>query len=399
MNDPQEILSSIDEIFLSESFGNAMQARLPWGGKIKDEGIDSLFSWDLLNDFLFFHRVQNDRLRLSVHHDFAVPNKKVFAQTKDGLGRPSEKLHVHKLHEALDEGATAVLEAINESFHHLNTLVEDIYRHFSARSTVNAYFSFGNESGFGPHNDDHDVIVVQLDGRKKWTFFSDGKSDYASAYDLKNPNKNNISFSRILARGDMIYLPKGVWHDVSAIGEPSLHVTIGMLYPSIAEFIKWLLESDKYGVPYMDIRPFSYSPENHIEHVFRFLEGKCTNKKINEFLASYHSRIRMHRIRPDVLNRSRVNDDDILLRVPSVVISSEKDQNDGKRLIRTLGDNFYLDSIEVKILACFDKKKYLNISEIESMINIRKSKKDMHSILSNLIEQGLLTKSIKHALK
>gem|GEM_PF-4659743 len=200
-------------------------------------------------------------------------------------------------------------------------------------------------------------------------------------------------------RGDMIYLPKGVWHDVSAIGDPSLHVTIGMLYPSVAEFIKWLLESGKYGVPYMDIRPFNYSPANYIKHILCFLESECKNEKMNEFLANYHSKIRMHRIRPDILKKYKVNNDDILLRVPSVIISSGKDQADGTRLIQTLDGNFYLDSVEIKALSCFDKKKYLKINEIESMINIKNSKKDMHSILSGLIKKGLLTKSIKHALK
>jgi ribosomal protein L16 Arg81 hydroxylase len=41
----------------------------------------------------------------------------------------------------------------------------------SARLTANAYISFGDMSGFGVHNDDHDVLVVQIDGRKKWRFF------------------------------------------------------------------------------------------------------------------------------------------------------------------------------------------------------------------------------------
>jgi len=74
MNNLQKTFSSVDEIFSSQSLHVAMRSRLPWSGRLADEGVDRIFSWDLLDEFLFFHRVQNDRLRLSFHHDFAGPN-------------------------------------------------------------------------------------------------------------------------------------------------------------------------------------------------------------------------------------------------------------------------------------------------------------------------------------
>ncbi len=46
-----------------------------------------------------------------------------------------------------------------------------------------------------------------------------------------------------MAPGDVLYLPRGVMHEamVQAGGEPSLHVTVGMLEPGLGEMLRHLL--------------------------------------------------------------------------------------------------------------------------------------------------------------
>jgi ribosomal protein L16 Arg81 hydroxylase len=48
-----------------------------------------------------------------------------------------------------------------------------------------------------------------------------------------------------LKAGSVLYLPRGWWHRVTPVNEPSLHLTIGVLRPTNADFLGWLLNVAK----------------------------------------------------------------------------------------------------------------------------------------------------------
>ena len=107
---------------------------------------------------------------MSTCSEHAKVNRRAFHSVKDSLGRNTDYLIVSELHKLMREGVTAVLEAVNELSPTVCGLTERVACELGARSTANAYMSFGNISGFGVHNDDHDVIILQLDGCKEWRF-------------------------------------------------------------------------------------------------------------------------------------------------------------------------------------------------------------------------------------
>jgi hypothetical protein len=153
--------------------------------KFAPDEVGMLFSWDALNYCLSCNRITNDRLRLSTELEHELVNRRAFRPVKDRFGRRTEQLVISELHRLMQEGVTAVLEAVNELAAQVDRFVEILAGTLGARSTANAYISFGSTSGFGRHNDDHDVIVVQIDGMKKWKFFqSPGGNGKASVADV-----------------------------------------------------------------------------------------------------------------------------------------------------------------------------------------------------------------------
>src|SRR5437867_2560904 len=83
--------------------------------------------------------------------------------------------------------------------------------------STSSYFSFGSASGFGPHNDDHDVIVIQFHGRKYWHFFRTATStEKATVQDLVAPTTRDRGQTILLTEGEVMFVPKGTWHDVVA---------------------------------------------------------------------------------------------------------------------------------------------------------------------------------------
>lgn len=85
---------------------------------------------------------------------------------KDRFGCPTDYLVISELQKLMREGVTAVLEAVNELSVSVSDLTEVLSGELGAQSTANAYVSFRDTSGFGAHNDDHDVVVLRIDGEK-----------------------------------------------------------------------------------------------------------------------------------------------------------------------------------------------------------------------------------------
>ncbi|MEU9126140.1 cupin domain-containing protein [Streptomyces sp. NPDC048506] len=75
-----------------------------------------------------------------------------------------------------------------------------------------AYASQAGDTSLGPHNDDWDGVIVQVEGEKQWRVWTDPH----------NGPKEVVS--RV---GDVLALPRGVRHDVSTPGR-SLHLAFAV---------------------------------------------------------------------------------------------------------------------------------------------------------------------------
>ncbi len=106
-------------------------------------------------------------------------------------------------------GATLVLQALHRTSLPLMELCRALERATSHPVQANAYLSPGGTPGLGRHRDDHDVLVLQVEGSKGWDVDGLGPFD--------------------LAAGDVLYLPGGTEHAATATAGPSLHITIGFL--------------------------------------------------------------------------------------------------------------------------------------------------------------------------
>lgn len=106
----------------------------------------------------------------------------------------------------------------------------------------NAYMSIGGRGTFGKHWDTHDVFAVQLLGRKRWQVF-------APTFPLPLPHQTSQLASRealgppvldcVLEAGDMLYVPRGWWHQAIPLDEGSFHVSVGTYAATIHDFFMW----------------------------------------------------------------------------------------------------------------------------------------------------------------
>jgi bifunctional lysine-specific demethylase and histidyl-hydroxylase NO66 len=133
------------------------------------------------------------------------------------------------------DGATLVLQGLHRLWPPLIEFAGRLASELAAPVGVNAYLTPAGNRGFATHYDTHDVFVLQVRGRKRWRVHAPvlvdplerqvwgGRADEVGAVSESLPVLDTV-----LEPGDSLYLPRGWLHAAEALGEPSLHLTLGV---------------------------------------------------------------------------------------------------------------------------------------------------------------------------
>jgi lysine-specific demethylase/histidyl-hydroxylase NO66 len=132
---------------------------------------------------------------------------------------------------AVGEGATLVLQSLHRHWPPLAELCRSLERATSHPCQANAYLTPAGAAGLGRHHDEHEVLVLQLEGRKAWDVDGLGPLE--------------------LVPGDVLYLPAGTRHEARAQEGPSLHLTIGIVAVTTGAVVRRALArfDGQHGVP------------------------------------------------------------------------------------------------------------------------------------------------------
>ncbi|MFI1254129.1 cupin domain-containing protein [Streptomyces netropsis] len=209
-----------------------------------DGAFDSLLSWDALNTILATHRLSPPRLRLSADGD-ALPPERYAIPVTNRRGSSWHRILPADLHARLAEGASLVLDSAEEIHPPITAAAQSLERFVRTSVQVNAYASWTPTEGFGTHWDDHDVVVAQIDGAKRWRLYGPTRTspDWRDVEFPPEPTGDPVE-EVVLTSGDLLYLPRGCWHAVTADqGAPSLHLSFGLTGPRTgADLLGWLVD-------------------------------------------------------------------------------------------------------------------------------------------------------------
>jgi ribosomal protein L16 Arg81 hydroxylase len=167
----------------------------------------------------------------------------VFKERRTRRGRVLQDLDPAAMNEKLRDGATLVLDAANELSPPLQRLCAGLSGELIASCQANLYACWGCSQGFDVHWDDHDLFVVQVQGRKRWAFYGFTREHPSYRDRHAEHRKPEAPIEEIvLEPGDMLYLPRGYWHAAVGTGEPTLHLTIGVTRKTGSDFLHWLAD-------------------------------------------------------------------------------------------------------------------------------------------------------------
>jgi ribosomal protein L16 Arg81 hydroxylase len=231
---------TIDFKISADSFKTEYQERLPFIMKGALE--TSMVKWSDINDVIARCDVQSENFRLSFP-DGNVSKEK-YVKSYFHVGDMRRALHKPALYDFMRKGATLVANHIyNEPV--VNDYAKDIAQ-FTGRQTVTSlYVAFGETDSYRAHWDSRDVFAVQLKGRKRWIVYPPSfdaplymhQSKYLE-HDHPCPEQPYLDF--ILEEGDVFYIPRGWWHNVTPLGEPTVHLAIGTFPAFATDYVRWI---------------------------------------------------------------------------------------------------------------------------------------------------------------
>ena len=201
-----------------------------------------LVPWAELDRVLRQHRLEFPRLRLALDGEVVPAHEytEMVSTRRTGL---VPRLRSGQFAEKLRAGATLVLDSVQEMFDPVGELAARLEHDLRERVQVNLYAGWGKTHGFDVHWDDHDALIVQLSGRKRWRMHGVTRpAPLQRDVELPPRPEGEPADDFLLGDGDVLYLPRGQWHDVSAIGEESLHLTIGFNRATGVDLVAWLAD-------------------------------------------------------------------------------------------------------------------------------------------------------------
>ena len=137
----------------------------------------------------------------------------------------------------LDHGASLVLNDIDMAAPGLAgvaTVAQALEEALESKVQANLYSSPRERQAFASHYDTHDVFAVHVEGEKLWRIY-EGRIDNPVEHPtfksqtraFHEQAKGKVALEVVMKPGDLLYLPRGQYHDAVALSERTIHIAFG----------------------------------------------------------------------------------------------------------------------------------------------------------------------------
>ena len=203
-----------------------------------------LLDWSRANALLGMRGYWTDtRLKL-VLNTAPIPRER-YCDLTSTIGEWQWLANPAKVRAMLAMGATVVANGADFASHELRVAGEVLDRKLGGLSGANLYLSFQGVSGFGPHYDVSEVFAFHCEGEKTWRIYENrednptgfpGGETSAVVEQLKRAAGKPATEIR-MRPGDMLYIPRGWYHDALATSDATMHVTFSLSYHNGRTFL------------------------------------------------------------------------------------------------------------------------------------------------------------------
>lgn len=138
------------------------------------------------------------------------------------------------------QGASIILQEMGTVIAEIGDIEQIIQRELLVSGWTNAYLSFSKGGALSLHYDPHDVLVIQVEGRKRWRLYGQTEQSPVRPMRLTEPGPADVVEEYVLDPGDLLFVPRGVWHQAELEAPASIHLTFALEGFTGVELVKTL---------------------------------------------------------------------------------------------------------------------------------------------------------------
>jgi len=337
---------------------------------------ENYLSWKHID--LALYAMENANTQIKLFKDGPVDPGR-YTEPYWELGEQRTRIVKDVLYRYLTDGATLVLNKLQLYLPEINDYCMEVAQFVGEKTNANAYAAFGGDGSFGKHWDTHDVFALQLIGRKRWLI-------YQPTHELPLPHQTSLNhkaecpsepvLDTVLEAGDMLYIPRGWWHEALPIeGDETFHIAIGTFPPKLLDYLLWLcgkklpdlIESRGSINPYLNTTDLieSFTPLLH--------NALAEPENLHNFYVAFTEQQRVKsRFNIGSLSPTGISDNTAILRNKIRINSFHPISNDHKTLLAN-GFKINLDAESADFLAGISSADNLQANKNANQLSDKES--------------------------
>ena len=143
---------------------------------------------------------------------------------------------MNKVRDWVKKGASLVLNDIETLTPRMKEVADVLGHEPGGRVQANLYCSWHAHQAFGVHYDTHDVFAFQVTGEKTWRIYQRYFKDPVKHPAFRSQDQafhdahcGAVSQEVEMTAGDLLYIPRGYYHDALTDGDNSIHLAVSLV--------------------------------------------------------------------------------------------------------------------------------------------------------------------------
>ena len=197
----------------------------------------TVMSWSILNRILNMTAIWSPKSLQLVLDRQTIPAEAYCREAVDRTTADALQPDAEKVKSLLRRGASLVANDIDTLTPGLAAAADILERTLGGKVQSNLYCSRRQRQAFDTHFDTHEVFALHVEGEKTWRIY-EGRVDRPIAHPAyksldkayHDAHKGPVKMEVTLRPGDLLYIPRGYYHDALASSSGTIHVSFGVTH-------------------------------------------------------------------------------------------------------------------------------------------------------------------------
>ena len=241
-----DIIAPVTEVEFFETFHDRHFLHVP--APAPDKFAD-VMSWGIFTNMLNMTSIWSPT-SLGVCLDTKmIPAEQYCREAVDRNNQPSLQPDAEKVKGWLRQGASLVANDIDTLWPGTAAAADALEQRLGGKAQSNLYCSWNQHQAFDTHFDTHDVYALHCEGEKVWRIFEGrldkpiATEDYKSlGPEYHDQHRGAVAAEVTLRPGDLLYIPRGQYHDALASSDGAIHLAFGVTHIIGIDIVSLLFE-------------------------------------------------------------------------------------------------------------------------------------------------------------